>query len=147
MKSEKGITLTSLVIYIVLLMLVVSFLSLVSSKFYSKTEYLKDANKYSSEYNKFNMYFIEDVKNNNNIYSISEDNKQIVFEDGTMYTYSNQSIYRNKVKICDNVKFCAFTKREETDQNNFTKIIINVNMKINANPEFETQNDYTLKYW
>lgn len=145
MKSEKGVTLTSLIIYIVLLILVVSFLSVVSNHFYSNTAYLTESGKYVSEYDKFNMYFIEDIKNNSDIYTI-ETNK-IVLEDGTIYTYSQNSIYRNKVEICKNIGKCEFSKLEETDDNNFTKKIVNVKLAIKGTNAFETENNYVLKYW
>ena len=145
MKSQKGITLTSLILYIVVLLVVISTLSVVSTYFYSNTSYITDTGKYIAEFNKFNMYFIEDVKNNSNIYSIT-DNK-IIFEDGTIYTYSDASIYRNKVQICKNINSCNFSKFEETDSNNFTKQIVNVKMKIKGSQVFETENNYVLKYW
>lgn len=145
MKSEKGITLTSLIIYIVLILLVVSFLSVVSTHFYSSIGYLTDSGKYISEFDKFNMYFIEDVKDNSDVYTI-EQNK-IVFEDGTIYTYLENSIYRNKVEICKNILNCEFSKLEEKDINNFTKKIINVKISIKGTNNFETENNYVLKYW
>ena len=145
MKSEKGITLISLIIYVVLLLIVVSFLSVVSTHFYSSTKYLMDNGKYVSEFDKFNMYFIEDVKNNIDVYSI-ETNK-IVFEDGTAYTYLNKSVYRNKVEICKNIERCEFSKLEEIDNNNITKKIINVKMNIEGKNSYETENDDVLKYW
>lgn len=145
MKSEKGITLISLIIYVVLLLIVVSFLSVVSTHFYSNTKYLMDNGKYISEFNKFNMYFIEDVKSNKELYSIEKN--RIVFEDGTIYTYSENSIYRNKVEICRTVESCEFSKLEETDNNNFIKKIINVKIKIKSENNFETENNYVLKYW
>lgn len=145
MKSEKGITLTSLVIYIVLLIMVVAILSNVSKYFYSSTSYVTDMGKYVSEFNKFNMYFIEDVKNNSNLYSI-EKNK-IVFEDGTIYTYYENAIYRNKVELCSNIYNCEFSKKEEADDNNFIKQIVNVKMSIKDSKLFESENNYVLKYW
>lgn len=145
MKSEKGITLTYLIIYVVLLILVVSTLSIVSTHFYSNTKYLMDNGKYVSQFDKFNMYFIEDVKNNKETYSV-ESNK-IVFEDGTIYTYSENSIYRNKVELCRNIENCIFSKLDETDDNNFTKKIINVKLSIAGENKFETENNYVLKYW
>lgn len=145
MKSEKGITLTYLIIYIVLLILVVSTLSIVSTHFYSNTKKIMDNEKYVSQFDKFNMYFIEDVKNNKETYSV-ESNK-IVFEDGTIYTYSENSIYRNKVELCRNIEKCIFSKSQETDDNNFTKKIINVKLSIAGENKFETENNYVLKYW
>ena len=119
MKSQKGITLLSLIIYIVVILVVIGTLSVVSQNFYSSSSYITEMGKYVAEFDKFNMFFIEDVKNNENIYSITEN--QIIFEDGTIYTYSEQSIYRNKIEICSNIYTCVFTQKEETDQNNFTK--------------------------
>lgn len=145
MKEEKGITLTSLILYIVLLLVVIGTLSYVSTYFYSNTSYITDMGKYTAEFNKFNVYFIEDVKNNSNLYSIEEN--KIVFEDGTIYTYSNGSIYRNKVEICKNINSCIFSKIEETDSNNFTKQIINVRLSIKDSKKFESENNYVLKYW
>ncbi|MCI8361854.1 MAG: hypothetical protein HFJ41_01655 [Clostridia bacterium] len=145
MKSEKGITLTYLIIYVVLLILVVSTLSIVSTHFYSNTKYLMDNGKYVSQFDKFNMYFIEDVKNNKETYSVDEN--KIVFEDGTIYTYSEKSIYRNKVELCRNIENCVFSKLEETDDNNFTKKIINVKLSIAGENKFETEINYILKYW
>lgn len=145
MRSEKGITLTYLIIYIILLILVVSTLSIVSTHFYSNTKYLMDNGKYVSEFDKFNMYFIEDVKNNKETYSV--DANKIVFEDGTVYTYSEKSIYRNKVELCRNIENCKFSKLEETDDNNFTKKIINVKLSIAGENKFETEINYVLKYW
>lgn len=147
MKSEKGITLITLTIYMIAICLVVSMLAVFSDLFYSNTDYLKGNSRYMSEYNKFNMYFIEDVKNNKNISDITEN--KIVFEDGTTYSYKTDpdySIYRNKVKICTNIAYCRFTKTEETT-NNITKKIINVYMIINGTNLFETSNQYVLKYW
>ena len=43
MKSQKGITLTSLVIYIVVLLIVLGLLSNISKYFYSNTKYITDA--------------------------------------------------------------------------------------------------------
>lgn len=145
MKKESGITLTSLIIYIITIMMVMGILSTISKYFYSNVSYISEMGKYVSEYNKFNMYFVKDVKNNTDIYSIS--NNKIVFEDGNIYTYSNGAIYRNKVKICSNIKQCIFKKIEETDKNNFTKKIINVNVLIDGSKAFVGENDYVLKYW
>lgn len=147
MKSEKGITLISLTIYLTAMCLVIAMLATFSNLFYSNSAYLKENSKNMSEYNKFNMYFIEDVKNNKEVSSIT--NNEIVFEDGTIYTYKaspDNSIYRNKVKICKNIAYCKF-KKDEQKINNTTKKIIDVYMIISGTNLFETSNQYVLKYW
>lgn len=147
MKSNRGVTLTILIIYIIVLVLVIGILASISNNFYANKDYILENGKYISEFNKFNMYFVEDVKNNSNIYSITEN--EIIFADGTIYTFAaspDEAVYRNKVKICKNVKFCEFTKTEE-EVNNIKKIIINVKMIIDASEMFETSTDYVLRYW
>lgn len=147
MKSEKGITLMSLIIYMVVMSLVLSMLALVSDMFFSNTNYLTEDSKYMGQYNKFNMYFIEDVKNNKDITSLTD--TQIVFKDATTYTYManpDNSIYRNKVKICSNITYCKFTQMNEKT-NNVIKKIIDVHMIIKGAKLFETNNQYVLRYW
>lgn len=147
LKSNKGVTLTMLVIYIIILTLAIGILAMISNYFYANTKYITDSGKYISEFNKFNMYFIEDVKNNSNIYSIKTN--EIIFNDGTVYTYKatlDNSIYRNNVKICKNVQFCEFSKTENASDDS-KKIIISVRMVLNQSKLFETSTDYVLRYW
>ena len=147
MKQEKGITLTSLIIYMILLTFAVSMLAMISDMFFNNTKYITESGKYISEFNKFNMYFIEDAKKNKNTYEVSD--HQITFEDGTVYTYyesPDNSIYRNKVKICTNIIYCKFTKTEQK-QNNITKNLIQVHIAIKSSKLFEVKNEYTLRYW
>lgn len=147
MKLEKGITLTSLVLYIILLMLVLSILFLISDYFYKNLNYVADIGKYVANYNKFNMYFIEDVKNNSEIYSITDQGHKLVFIDGTVYTFDNKSIYRNKSRICENIHDLSFRQSEHTDENNFTKKTVIVEMTIKGSKPLESENEYVLKYW
>ena len=147
MKSNRGITLLSLIIYIIVLTFVVAMLATISDMFFSNTKYITDSGKYISEFNKFNMYFIEDVKNNKNTYEVTDN--QIIFEDGTTYTYKtdpDNGIYRNKVKICTNIAFCKFTKSKKEEET-ITKNIIQVKMVIKSSKLFEVTNEYVLKYW
>lgn len=147
MKSNRGVTLTILIIYILALVIVIGILTSISNNFYSNKDYIMENGKYISEFNKFNMHFVEDVKNNSNIYSISKN--EIIFADGTIYTFLSEpdnAIYRNKVKICKNVKYCEFTQKEE-EVNNIKKIIINVKMVNDATEMFETTTNYVLRYW
>ena len=64
MKSDKGVTLMALVIYIAVFTVVVSSMALLSSYFYNNMHLIKDDANYVVEYNKFNMFFIQDVKHN-----------------------------------------------------------------------------------
>lgn len=149
MKNQKGVTLISLIIYIIVLTIIISILSLVSQSFFNNIKYITEKGKYVSEYNKFNMYFIKDVKNNKNILECTK--SRVILEDGTVYTYESeeQSIYRNKVKICNNISACNFTKTETNSKEtgNIKKYIIKVEMLIKGSKNLKTTNEYVLKYW
>lgn len=146
MKSQKGVTLLSLVIYIIVLTIVVSILALISRSFFSNMSYVKDQATYAPEFNKFNMFFIQDIKNNT---TATVNGNEIQFADGTRYTFNadQKEIYRNDKRIAKNVQVVIFTSRTETVRST-TKNIINVNMAIgNTNALFNKSIDYVLKYW
>ena len=146
MKNEKGITLVSLVVYIVVLTIVIAIITTVSSFFYSNINYAMAKESYAPEFNKFNMYFIEDVKNNKNAIV---NTTSVEFEDGTKYTFDQltETIYRNDLAIAENVKGIIFSKTNETVRNT-TKTIIKVEIGIGEDeaPLVE-EIDYVLKYW
>lgn len=147
MKIEKGITLLSLIIYIIMICLVIPMLVLIGNFFLKNISVAQNNSKDIVEFNKFNMYFIEDVKKNANIYEIKDE--EITFEDGTIYTYKpspDKSIYRNRTKICTNVEYCTFSKNTKK-VNEIIKQIVSVHMVIKGKGLFETTNEYVLKYW
>ena len=145
MKSENGITLTSLVIYIVVATIVIGTMAIVSSFFFSNMNLIKDQDQYAVEFKKYNMFFVNDVKNNK---TAQVQANQIVFEDGTTYQYSaeNKSIYRNNVEVAKQVESLNFTT-ENYQVENTTKILINVEMSIGERENFNKTVQYVLKYW
>ena len=167
MKSEKGVTLISIIVYMIGIIIVLSILATLSSFFFQNKEYVLDDSRYISEFNKFSMYFISDVKNNktaeiepvyqkiNGTETTKVAGMRITFSDGTVYTYReitdetgdyDYGIYRNKAKICTNISSCSFSidpasnKLERADG----KRVISVTMTID---DFTTTNSYVLKYW
>ena len=149
MSNQKGVTLISLIVYIIVLTIIISILSLVSQMFFTNIKYVTEKGKYVSEFNKFNMYFIKDVKNNKDVLECKSN--KIILEDGTIYTYNSEenSIYRNKVKICNNISNCAFsisdTNKDETG--GITKKIVTVEMLIKGSKNLKSTNEYVLRYW
>ena len=55
MKKESGVTLMSLIIYMILLVIIAAMLATVSTMFFKNAERLEDKSMYSGEFNKFNM--------------------------------------------------------------------------------------------
>ena len=147
MKTQKGVTLLSLILYMIALSIVIAMLGTISQLFFANTQYITENSKYVAEFNKFNMYFIEDVKKNKNTKEVT-DNK-VTFEDGTVYTYKSSpdnGIYRNEVKICNNIAYCKFTK-QTIEVSGVTKHMIQLQMAIQGSHLFETTNEYVLRYW
>ena len=126
MKSEKGVTLTALAIYITVFILIILIMSFVSNYFFENVGQIKDSPKYVSEFNKFSMFFVAD---------------------GTKYIYKNNAVYRNDAKIAQYFKKFSF-KQSEYTQNSFTKTTIIVKAELgNETNKMERQIEFVLKYW
>ena len=152
MKSEQGVTLIILSIYIIAFSIVIALLASLSNYIYSNLDSISDTSINSTEFNKFNMYFIEDVKTNSqaSVKRLADDNNhefiQIAFQDGDIYTYNigDDCIYKNNQKIAnDIVNFNAevFLKDE--------KMYIEIQIEIGTDDEtnYTKATDYVLKYW
>ncbi len=121
MKSQKGITLISLTIYLISFTIIVGIIASISGFFYGS---LRDSNVELdpiSEYITFNTFFSKEV-NTKNIESQCGEN-YIVFINGDsliQYTFKNNSIYRNNIKICKDVKECTFSQTAENGKQKIT---------------------------
>ena len=138
MKNQKGITLTSLGIYVVICILVVAMLATITANYKGAIKSMDNEAEYSSEYSKFNLYFLEEVKKQENQKkpTITKENNNnynsIKFETGNEFKHDAQKeiLYLNKntgekIKLIKNVKLCSF----ELDSEN-GKDIIKVNIQI-----------------
>ena len=145
MESEKGITLTSLIVYIIVATIAISCIAMVVSIFTSNMNLIMGQDEYAPEINHFNMYFIDDIKSNK---TAMVADTQITFKDGTKYEYNKQekAIYRNDTKISEEVNLIQFTSRNET-VNNTTKQIITVKFSFGDKVTVEKEIEYVLKYW
>lgn len=144
-KTQKGVTLAALTVYLTVFIMIIGIVTTISTHFYSGIGEVVDAPKYLSEFNKFAMFFVTDVKNYK---KANVTDTTIVFEDGPTYTYKDGHIYRNDVEIAKNIMNCTFTPKEY-EVNNITKNLINVNLKIGKNDKksIEKNIDFTLRYW
>lgn len=142
MKSNKGVTLISLTIYVIVLAIVIGVIASISSVFYKNVKNINQTVDPITEYAKFNSFFTEEIENENT--RISEidgtTHKYIVFENNdrkVQYTFANKSIYRDKVKICRGIDECTFVRGTENG-----KTTINIYFRA-GNQEKTTK--YTLK--
>lgn len=146
MNSEKGITLLSLAIYIMLVLIVLGILTTVTTNFTSKIGEENQEGTQISEINKFNMYFLQEVKKNENeVDYISNTKDQITFKTGNTYIYNSeeQIIYlenltnNSKIEIANKIEKCEFSQKIENG-----KTIVTITIK--AKDTEEKVNEYVL---
>lgn len=124
MKNQKGITLVSLLVYIIVMIIIIGGLSIISDNFYRNTQALEVDTEDIVEFINFNEYFIKEIKKaNNKIDDISKDGTYIVFTDGNLFMLNNKSIYYNQVEISKNVNSLKFEYDKDEEDNEITNII------------------------
>ena len=137
LKSCKGITLTSLVIYVIVLMIVIALMSGFSGYFNKNINQITIKEENNEQFTRFLAYLTKDINNENiNFAKTGQENDIeyiiIKFEENEehQYLYKKDSIYyineakNKKVRICNNVNSCDF----EYDN---TNKILTVNIVIN----------------
>ena len=139
MKSQKGITLISLIVYIIAMTIVIAVIAVISTYFYSNTHSLGDVINPLTEYTKFNTFFSDEV-NHINIKILDCKENYVVFDNGVQYMFvpENKGIYRNQVKVCRNVKNCTFGQKIQNGKN-----IVTVTLEIEKGQAKTLE--YTLK--
>lgn len=106
-KSSKGITLNTLIIYFIAMLLVIAFVGKITSEFYLKTRGIEQLTRDIAGLNVFNSYFTKEVKTaGNNINTIG--NNYITFTTGNVFTFKENRVFYNTVEICRNVKKLEF---------------------------------------
>ena len=108
MKSEKGVSLVSLIIYLIAMTITVGIVARISNYFYRNINILDTSLTSSEEFLNFNAYI--NIKGNE-VQTIGEREissgrmKYLIFsKTGNQYGFINNEIYLNQVKICSNLK-------------------------------------------
>ncbi len=148
MKMEKGVTLISVTIYVIVMVIIVSVITVLTSYFYKNVDVNSAKEDLNQQYTRFNAYFTEEVnKKGNQVLTISDIDenttnegvqKYIWFSSGNQYTFipENKAIYMNNVKIAENITDCDFETTEQDGKTNITVVIKGEN--------FERTTTYTL---
>lgn len=152
MKSEKGITLTSLIIYVIAMVITITIITVVTSYFYKNVDVTDNSYDYLKEFTKLETYFSEEAnKNRNQILEISPLENQssanevfVMLSSGNQYTFirANKAIYQNNVKIGNNIKNCEISE----EMKNGNQILV-IKIQLNDKNNTERTMKYTLKNW
>lgn len=107
----------SLTIYIISFVIIIGIIGSITVFFSNSSKEVNIASGASSEYNKFNLYILEQIENGYDIYKIygeasgedaSADGKEqyVTFSNGTnlnTFVKLGNILYFNKMKLCENV--------------------------------------------
>lgn len=138
MKSNSGLTITSIIVYIIAMMMVIGTIATITSFFYTNVNNLSDNSDNISEITKFHMYFLEETtKKENNI--TKKTDTSISFHSGNTFTFQDHNIYFNHVKICENIANLQFATNKLND-----KTVIEVLITIGENNEYTKTTKYVL---
>ena len=148
MKSEKGLTLTSLIVYVIVLTMVITTITMITVN--TRKSIDKDVVSVSNEeYMKFMQYLTEDL-NSVDFKNLTAENNtiKIMFLDNSVhyYLYKEESIFyiefdenvelKKEISICKDVSICNFT----VENNNELKTLIRINdIVYNNNYHFESK--------
>ena len=140
LKSSKGITLTSLVIYIIVLMIVIALFSNFSGYFFKNVNQITIKEIGDEQFTRFLAYLTKDINLDeiNFVKTGTYNNVNYIilkFEDNIehQYLYANKAIYyidknRNKtINLCNNVSSCNFMYDDTTKALTVNIIINNIN--------------------
>ena len=157
-KSEKGVTLISLLTYIAVLLTVIVIIGRITSIFNRDLNSIDSANKASSDFSLLNYSILSEVKKEKATAEIGKMTGGVVsdyvfskndnvneagnaLKDGNVIGYINGRIYFNKTKIADSVSDFKITYHKSSDIS-LIKDSISVSVKIGDN---EYQQEYTFR--
>ena len=138
MKRDSGLTSTSIIIYIIAMLIVIGIIATITSFFYTNVSNLNDNSDNISEIMKFHMYFLEETTKANNQINVINDTS-ISFTTGNTFTFQDNSIYFNYIKICEDISNLQFATEEVNN-----KTVINVLITIGENSEYTKTTKYVL---
>lgn len=158
MKSEKGITLVNLLIYIATLLTVMIVIGRITGAFNKNLDKVDSSNQAAVSFGQINSCIASEVKLNKNTatalgemsgdanggYFFSQTNKEpysaVKFGTENIISCVNGRVYFNKTKICDNVSKFEITYKKSDNPNNGDTITF----KMNIDGKEFTQ-DYTFR--
>ena len=113
MRSKKGITMMSLVIYISSFLLVIGIVAGITTFFYGNSTLMNQELYSAADYNKLNLYLVKESEQRgnrvNNIESIEgtdENSYYIEFSNGDRFTFDidNHLLYYNSTCLCEDIQ-------------------------------------------
>lgn len=112
MKGQKGITLISVIIYIIVMLIVIGIVANITKYFYHNVSIVNDDLGIANVFTSFNAYFTDEVNISGNEV-INCDGNSIKFKHNeNVFLFKDEKIYYNKIIICKDVSSCLFSYDE-----------------------------------
>lgn len=123
MKSQKGITMISLIIYVASFLVIAGIIGAITTYFYNNIEIMDKNSGSSAEYNKLNVYLLKQVKTKG--VAVEKYGNQVE-KDSKTETEINEAIEANGIDIDedgikDDISYITFNLPNGT-KNSFTKV-------------------------
>ncbi len=147
-KSQKGITLTSLAIYITVVLIVLGILAVISGSFQGNLREIYAEGTNNAEIDKFNVYFLKEVKKEGNEINTTTNN-EVLFATGNKYSFKaeEKSIYLNdSIKIAENIEKCEFSRNTVNEKTVIIVTIKSLNGKEKTIEYVLNSNSYSTTY-
>lgn len=160
LKSNKGITLLDVILYMIAVVMVLGIMTSVRNIFFSRMTVMQSVAKYAQEFDNFNAYFVKDVKECYNVIikkdsSSNDIELRLLSENNAIkvvYTYKDSettgSIYRGPIRVASNVRSLNCTKNI-IYVNNVQKVLLRLEIVMGGKTDvaFTKAIRYTFKYW
>ena len=139
MKNEKGFTLISAIMYLLVATIVIGLIVAISAGVIKSFRVANNDTTKITEMNKINMYMLAEMDNpENKIDVVNADGTYISFTQGGKYTFKDNILYKDTYKVAEGIESVEGTNFFSVDQQN-GKTVLTVNLKINGKDE---QNSY-----
>lgn len=111
MRNNKGITLLSLIGYVILSLMALAVLGVITSNFRKNFDELNVQSVQEVELDKINLQLTKEIKEGNTVNKSQTSTYVLTFTNGTVYTYvpEDKAIYQNNnILIAKHIKNCIF---------------------------------------
>lgn len=139
-KSNKGVTLISLTVYVVLMLAVVAVMAGFKNNIDTTVKTMSEYASVVPELNKMHMYMLDETNiENNKVLKKNSDGTYIEFASGNKYLFSDNKIYKNSVRIFSDVNSCTFEVGQENNND-----VLYVNLELNDGNSVSKQLKYVM---
>lgn len=126
----------SLVIYVISFVVIIAIVGTITTVFNRNIKEMNSTSGTSSEYNKFNLYMLNQTQGGYSILKCSNEADTagyVTFSNGessNTFVLLENMLYFNQIKLCENVKEFRVAKEVAENGNDVLKTYININGKI-----------------